>query len=284
MCNLRVLARWAGCDPETLDEERIRDFFLHLIRDRQHAPQSLRQARVSLSAFYRGMLGRSSWTFFESVKTKDLVPLPVVLGREEVFRILREVRELRFSVPLRLIYLCGLRLSEALHIEVHDIQRKEGRLHIRNGKGGKGRYVPLPVAAIQDLEKMWHSRGHKSLLFPAMGQGWRSTEQRGEAERERLQRQRLKEAKHPMSASALQRVWGLALAASGVKKKATIHTLRHSYATHLLEEGVSLRYVSQYLGHANLNQTLVYLHLTEASEAATHAAVARLAAGLGGKR
>ena len=109
---VRLLARWAGRDPAELEEERVREFFLHLIRDRQYAPQSIRQARATLTAFYTEMPGRTDWTVFAPVKTKDLVKLPVVLSRDEVRKILRYVRELRFAVPLRLIYLCGLRLSE----------------------------------------------------------------------------------------------------------------------------------------------------------------------------
>jgi len=109
---VRLLARWAGGDPAQLGEERVREFFLYLIRDRQYAPQSMRQARAALTAFYTEMQGRTDWTVFASVKTKDPVKLPVVLSRKEVGKILSHVRELRFAVPLRLIYLCGLRLSE----------------------------------------------------------------------------------------------------------------------------------------------------------------------------
>jgi integrase/recombinase XerD len=134
---VRLLARWAQCDPAGLDEERVRGFFLHLIRDCQYAPQSIRQARAALTAFYREMLGRTEWKVLASVKTKEVFKLPVVLSREEVAKILGCVRELRFAVPLRLIYLCGLRLSECLHVEVKDIQRAGLRLHIREGKGGK---------------------------------------------------------------------------------------------------------------------------------------------------
>jgi len=277
---VRLLARWAGGDPAELEEERVREFFLHLIRDRQYAPQSIRQARAALSAFYLEMLGRTDWTVFASVKTKDPVKLPVVLSREEVRKILMHVRELRFAVPLRLIYLCGLRLSECLHLEVKDIQRAGLRLHVRNGKGGKDRMVPLPEAALRDLEQWWRWHRHPRYLFPAMGRSWKATQQRGPVERDRLQREQMHTAGHPMSDSALQNAWRMALASSGVDRRAHIHTLRHSYATHLLEEGVSLRYVSAYLGHATLEQTLVYAHLTAVSEAQTQEAVARMAAGL----
>jgi site-specific recombinase XerD len=226
------------------------------------------------------MLGRADWSVFSHVKPKDRQTLPVVLSREEVKRILAEVKERRFAVPLRLIYLCGLRLSEALHIEVRDIHRAEGRLHVREGKGCKDRYVPLPKAALDDLTQWWKWHRHPRFLFPAMGHAWRSTERRDAAEEERVQRLQMHRAEHPMSVSGLQRVFLLARHASGLQKPATIHTLRHSYATHLLEEGVSLRFVSQYLGHASLEQTLVYTHLTAVSEAQSQAAVSRLASAL----
>lgn len=134
---LRLLARWAGSDPAELTEEQVREFFLHLIRDRQYASQSIRQARVALTVFYTDMLGRTDWKVMASVKTKDLFKLPMVLSRQEVAQVLGHVREMRFAVPLRLIYLCGLRLSECLHVEVKDIQRAGLRLHVREGKGGK---------------------------------------------------------------------------------------------------------------------------------------------------
>ena len=109
---VRLLARWAGRDPAELEEERVREFFPYLIRDRQYAPQSIRQARATLTAFYMEMPRPTDWAVFASVKTKDLVKLPVVLSRDEVRHILGQVRELRFAVPLRLIYLWALRLSE----------------------------------------------------------------------------------------------------------------------------------------------------------------------------
>ena len=171
----------------------------------------------------------------------------------------------------------------ALHVEVRDIDRMQNRLHVRMGKGGKDRYVPLSKAAGDTLEQWFRRHRHARLLFPAMGHAWKTTFRDDPLEQARAQRTRLQAATHPMSTSALQQVWRLALAASGVKKAATIHTLRHSYATHMLEEGVSLRYISQYPGHATLEQTLVYTHLTAVSEEQTQKALIRLAASLEGK-
>jgi integrase/recombinase XerD len=253
-----------------------------LVRERKYAPASLRQARASLGCFYLELLGRTDWKVFSLVKTKERERLPVVLSRGEVKRIFAEIRELRYLAPLTLIYLCGLRLSEALQVEVRDIHRKESRLHVREGKGGKERMVPLPEAALEVLGQWYRHHRHARFLFPAMGHGWSSTLRQDPQLQMRVQREQLQRAEHPMSTSALQNVWRLALAASGVAKPATIHTLRHSYATHLLEEGVSLRYVSAYLGHATLEQTLVYTHLTAVSEQQTQEAVARLAKSLQG--
>ena len=280
MAVVRMLAGWAGEDPAGLEEERVREFFLHLVRERGYASKSIRQARAGLVSFYRDMLGLAGWKVFDDVRTKDREQLPEVLLREEVRLILGGVTELRFATPLRVIYLCGLRLSECLHIEVRDIDRARQRLHIRDGKGGKDRFVPLPQTALEDLTNWWKCHRHPRFLFPAMGHAWRATERRQPAEQARVQRALLHSAEHPMSTSGLQRVFQLAVAASGVKKRVTIHTLRHSYATHLLEEGVSLRYISQYLGHASIQQTLIYAHLTAVSEAQTQQAVARLAATL----
>jgi integrase len=280
LCMLRQLTAWGKGDPAELTEEHVRDYFLYLVRERKYAPPTLRQARASLGCFYLKLLGRTDWKVFSNVKAKDRERLPVVLSRDEVRLILDQVRELRYLAPLTLIYLCGLRLSEALQVEVRDIQRNEGRLHVREGKGGKDRMVPLPEAALALLGQWYRHHWHPRFLFPAMGHSWKSTLRPDPLEQARIQREQWQRADHPVSTSALQNVWRIALAASGVAKPATIHTLRHSYATHLLEEGVSLRYVSAYLGHASLEQTLVYAHLTAVSEAQTQEAVARMAAGL----
>ena len=121
------------------------------MRERKYTPASLRQARASLGCFYLELLGRTEWKVFSLVKTKERERLPVVVSRGGVKRIFDEVRELRYLAPLTLIYLCGLRLSEALHVEIRDIHRKEGRRHVREGKGGKERMVPLPEAALEVL-------------------------------------------------------------------------------------------------------------------------------------
>jgi integrase len=212
---IRLLAQWAGCDPATLSEERLRDYFLHLVNARSYAPKTLRQARAALSCFFIEMLGVQDWRVFAHVKTKDSQKLPVVLSRDEVRRVLAEVKELRFLAPLTLIYLCGLRLSEALNVETRDIHRRELRLHVRLGKGGKDRYVPLPQAALDLLERWYRQHRHACFLFPAMGHAWKTTFRDDPTAQAAEQKARLQQAAHPMSDSALQNVWRQAFAASG---------------------------------------------------------------------
>lgn len=178
------------------------------------------------------------------------------------------IRVDRFRTILRLIYHCGLRIREACRLEVTDIKRSEGRLHIRNAKGGKSRYVPIAPEMLADLRRFWCRHRHPRFLFPGMQVDWK-------AHKEPLVQRALR-AKGPMSESAVQNAFRLALAASGIKTKATPHTLRHSYATHLLEEGVSIRLISQYLGHSSLETTLIYTHLTAVCEAQAVCALQRL--------
>jgi site-specific recombinase XerD len=125
-------------------------------------------------------------------------------------------------------------------------------LHIRNGKGGKDRYVPMAVVMVEELRQWWRTHQHPQWVFPSKGEPM---------------------AAAPMSVAAVQEVFRQAREASGIGAEATCHTLRHSYATHLLEEGVSLRQISAYLGHESLDTTVIYTHLTAISEARTQAAL-----------
>jgi integrase/recombinase XerD len=182
----------------------------------------------------------------------------VVLTRAETRRLLGSVRSGRFRAALALIYHCGLRVGEAVALKPGHIDAQRGVVRIVEGKGGRMREVPISSAMVQRLRRYWSFHRNRRWLFPGVGRGWK--------ERTRSLSRAMGEAREAMSVSAVQNALRMALSASGLKKNATCHTLRHSFATHLLEDGVSIRQVSTYLGHASLASTLVYLHVTEISE------------------
>jgi integrase len=193
--------------------------------------------------------------------------LPIVLSRVEVKSLLAAVREPRFRACLGLMYHCGLRVGEAVRIRVKDILGREQppRLLVSHGKGGKQRYVPITPAMIEELRVWWRTHQNPTLLFPTPGRGW--------ADRTFTLSQSMHLNTGPMSESCVQSAYRMARAASGINPGSTTHTLRHSYATHLLEEGVSLRQISTYLGHESLDTTVLYTHLTNVSEARTQVAL-----------
>ncbi len=169
-----------------------------------------------------------------------------MLSASEVRRLLAAVPALDHRVALVTIYSCGLRLGEALRLQVPDIDSERMLLHIRAGKGNQDRYVPLPERTLQLLREQWKSHRHPTLLFPAKGHSGQGAST----------------ATEPMCRTTLQRAFRLALQAAGVKKAAHIHTLRHSYATHLLEQGENLRQIQVNLGHKSPVVTAIYTHLT----------------------
>jgi site-specific recombinase XerD len=173
--------------------------------------------------------------------------LPEVLTIEEVRCILGCVHHLCFKACLSTIYACGLRIQEGTHLQVKDIDSVSEILHIHGGKGGKDRNVPLPQSILKVLRQYWATHRNPVWIYPS---------------RDKEGIYRLDTATKPMTVRAVQRAFLGALKESGVKKEATVHTLRHSWATHLYEAGVDLRIIQAYLGHASPATTSIYTHLT----------------------
>ena len=262
---VRKLAARVGRDPADLDEAQVRGHLLHLKEAHAYSPSSMRTAVAAFTAFFNLHLGRD-WQLFGLVRSPDRQTLPQVLTRAEVARLFGVVREERFRTILRFIYACGLRIGEAVKVEVGDLRGGE-RVHVRQAKGNKDRYVPLPPAMTEELRAYWRTHLHPRWVFPGVGRGWRDGSSSTTA---------LAAAVEPMGVGSIQHCVRLAVAEAGLPKATCVHTLRHSYATHLLEEGVSIRLISAYLGHASLETTLIYTHLTAVNEASARAAVARL--------
>lgn len=258
---LRQVRKLAERHPQRslkqLTERMVLDHLIHLRDEQKLRPSTLNQAVVALRLFYRDYLGRK-WQLWEAFEIRRDHPLPVVLSRSEVRALLHAVRENRFKAVLALIYHCGLRVGEAVRLRPRDIDRERGVLRVIDGKGGRNREVPIAHGMIERLGHYWLFHRNQAWLFPGVGRAWR--------ERSKTLRAAMASADKPMSVSSVQATLRIVVAAAGIKKAATCHSLRHSFATHLLESGVSIRQVSEYLGHASVASTLIYLHVTEISE------------------
>jgi integrase len=173
--------------------------------------------------------------------------LPAVLSLDEVRRVLQAATPLHNQVYFTTVYSLGLRLHEALFLQVSDIDGQRLQVHGHRGKGAKDRYVPLPAETLTLLRTYWKTHRHSAWLFPATGRNHTESPT----------------ASSPMRRSSVQGAFRKAKQRAGITKMGVaIHTLRHSYATHLLEAGVNPRLIQHYLGHTQLETTMIYLHLT----------------------
>jgi site-specific recombinase XerD len=243
---VRQLAAHYHKPPDQLNEDELRQYFLYLRDVKQVAPSTMTIALSGIKFLYEHTLQRH-WATFNLVRPPREKKLPVVLSVTEVEQALRCVHSLRYRICLSTIYACGLRLQEGVHLQVGDIDGERRLVHVRHGKGNKDRYVPLPGRSLELLRDYWRSHRDPRWLFPGI---LRSESQ----------------ASAPMCESGVQRAFRAALRESGIAKPATVHTLRHSYATHLLEAGVNLRIIQAYLGHASPTTTAIYTHLTRQAE------------------
>lgn len=263
---MRLVHEHCGCDPAVVTEAMLRDYFLYVKTVKAWKPKTVRQSAAAAKLFYVDMLEQQEWRIFSQIRAKDDENLPAVLSRAEVIRLLRHVRLRRYRIPVKLIYCCGLRLSECLSLTVHDIDAEGGKLWIRKGKGNKDRMVPIAQSLIEDLRGYWKFHRHPVLLFPNVG--------RGACPPADVAR-RMHAATRPMPVSSLQRLVVAARKELNIPT-CTMHTLRHSFATHLVEAGAGLHTVQALLGHSGINTTMIYLHLTHRSEQDSRALVEKL--------
>ncbi len=233
--------------PDQLTEAELREYLLYLTRERKLCRASFTQTLCGLRFFYEQTLGRR-WTILDVARPKRDRKLPVVLSRAEVWRVLAAVRTPMYRTCLTTIYSCGLRLREALELRLEQIDSDRLLLHVRRGKGGVDRMVPLPHALLALLRAQWRTHRNPMWLFPAP--------------RRRPPRSVADPTIGPIDATVLQRSFTRAVTASGIGKRAHVHTLRHSYATHLLEAGLPLALIQEYLGHSSPSTTSIYTHVT----------------------
>ena len=246
---VRQLADYCQTSPDQITEDQLRRFFLHLKNEKKFAYGSLRVAYSGIKFFYTRTCKRN-WQTLAQMKLQNVKSLPEVITIPQVHSIIDACTTVRMAVYFWTVYSLGLRMQEGLNLQVGDVDAERGLVHVHRGKGAKDRYVPLPTATLDLLRKYWVTHRHERFLFPAEGRD----------------HQQAADAQTPMSATAVQGAMKQITRQINFGKKVSIHTLRHSYATHLLEAGVSLKVIQKYLGHSSLQTTMVYLHLTELAE------------------
>jgi site-specific recombinase XerD len=229
--------------PDALTAAELKAYFFSLAQNKSWS--AVKIARNAIQFLYRHVLNKP-WDWIPIVKPPVVQPLQDVLSRHEVAAIISRTRKLRYQTYYWATYSLGLRLSETLNLTVADIDRNLMQVHLRFTKSKKDRFVPLPQVTLLALRRYWVTHRHPTLLFPG-----------GKAPY-------LREGKPMvMDKGGVQKTIKLIARECGISKNVHIHTLRHSFATHLIERGVSLRAIQTHLGHASPITTARYTRMTE---------------------
>ncbi len=234
--------------PVDLTAEELKEYFASLLET--HSWSTIKLDRCGLQFFYHHVLGKQ-WVWVDIVKPPKEQRLPDILTREETHRLLDSVRVLRYRVYFVLIYSTGLRLNEGLRLEVGDIDKNRMRLHIRGGKGRKDRFVPITETLLKMLRQWWNEHRHSRLLFPNPVGG----------------PEKMHVATVPMHEGGVQAAIRATVDDCGIRLRITAHSLRHCFATHMLELGVDLRELQVILGHSKPETTARYAHITDVTSA-----------------
>lgn len=236
-------ARYYGRSPASLSAEQVREYLRHL-KEVEVSPSAFRQSISALRFLYGFTLGRPEMVP-EIPYPRQKRRQPVVLSAEEVARLIAALRTLKHRTVAMVLYGAGLRISEALALELRDIDSARMVLTVRHGKGDVDRHVVLSPVLLEALRSYWLEYKPGPYLFPG------------------------RDPERPLSATTVQHALKAARERAQILKPATAHTLRHSYATHLLEGGTDLRVIQKLLGHRSLSTTEIYTHVADARVQAT---------------
>lgn len=240
---VKQFAEHFGKSPQELGAEEIRRYQLYLLNEKKYSAGTVKIRLSALRFLYKKVLKRRDLSFDDLVYPKKPKKLPVVLSPEEVTRLIEATGNPLHRTILMVLYGTGIRRTEASLLKVSDIDSQRMVIHIRQGKGARDRDVPLSGKLLEALREYWRWRKPKDFLFPS------SAGQRGQEQ--------------PISDKTVWHVCKGAAVRAGIQKKIGPHTLRHSFATHHMEAGTDLRTIQLLLGHANLEHTTVYLHLSQ---------------------
>jgi integrase/recombinase XerD len=251
-------ARHFGKSPELLGPEDVRAYLLHLIEQRRPSWSYYNQNLHALRFLFNVTLGRD-WVLEHIACPKQPKRLPVVLSPNELTRSFAAIAGLKYRAVLMTAYAAGLRVSEVAALRVEDIDSHRMVIRVQQGKGRKDRYVMLSPKLLELLRTYWKAARPRTWLFPG------------------------RDPNRPITASAVIKACRRARRAAGLEKRVTVHTLRHSFATHLLEAGTDLRTIQVLLGHHSPRTTAVYTHVSPAAVRSTTSPLDRLDLEAGGE-
>ena len=248
---VRRITDYFNQTPDSLTTANLKSYFNSLIQT--HSWSTVKIDRNGLQFFYRYTLNKQ-WQWLAIVKPPQVKRIPDILTPTQVCDVINQTHKLRYQVFFMTLYSLGLRLSEGLHLTVWDIDAAQMQVHVREGKGGKDRLVPLPQKTLLALRTYWKTHRHERLIFPGTQTKNNVSMDKGSVQK------------------ALKRV----LRDCRINKNISPHSLRHCFATHLLEQGLDLRSLQQLLGHASLNTTARYTQLTQVKQRDMSRAVNKL--------
>lgn len=237
---LRIIKRYFNffkhISPEELGTEEIKMYLLYLRREKKQATQTLDVAYSALKFLYHTVFNRP-FDISPVPRMKQDKKLPVVFSSEEINALLSCIKKIKHKALLTIIYSAGLRTSEAANLKVTDIDSKRMLIHVRNSKGAKDRYTILSETALLTLREYWKIYRPSTWLFPA------------------------RSGDKPITPKGISFIFNQYKKEAGITKEGSVHSLRHSFATHLLENGVALYHIQLLLGHSSPETTTVYLHV-----------------------
>lgn len=235
--HIKKYVEYFNKSPDRLGIEEIKQYLHYLIIIKKVSKSYVNSAYSALRFLYETTLKRE-WNIKEIPRVKKSKKLPVILSVSEVEQIFTETNNLKHKAILMTIYAAGLRVSEVANLRISDIDSKNMQIRIRQGKGEKDRYTILSYENLKILRDYWKYYQTKEWLFPG------------------------NPPDRPISTRSIQKIFKNAKDKAGIKKDATVHTLRHCFATHLLESGVDIYHIQHLLGHTNPKTTSIYIHLT----------------------
>ena len=236
LARMKALVEFFMRPPDELTVEDIHAYQLHLTRDRKVGWSTFNQSVCAIRFFY-GVTLRSAWDIQRIPYQKTGRTLPMVLSPEEVSKLFRVVTNLKHRAILMTTYSGGLRVSEVTHLRVSDVDPQRMILRVEQGKGRQDRYVMLSHKLLPVLREYWKSYETKHWLFPG------------------------RNPERPLTRASVHKFFHKARLEAGITKKISVHSLRHSFATHLLESGINIRKIQLLLGHRSLRATQVYTHV-----------------------